>query len=852
MKTYTSLALALLSLSVLSAQDTLSGIINHYSPVLAIDTCTATATVAPGHAFAAGDTVLLIQMQGAELTLDNSVDFGTVTDLGAAGRHEEAVVANTTATTLTFNRALLHNYNVEGRVQLINLPYYAEAVVDSTLTAASWDGQTGGILALRAGTLSLNAPADVSGKGFRGGDAALDYDGSCTWLINYEDYRFDAQSIRGGRKGEGAAGVPADWPRGRGPAANGGGGGNDHNSGGGGGALFDGGGRGGENDNPSVFGCQGAAQGLGGRSLATEAGRWSLGGGGGAGHGNNNVATSGGNGGGLIFIEAQQLFTNGFALRADGQTAESATGDGAGGGGGGGLILLSASNSNGPLTLSAQGGNGGNANNNNQGQCFGPGGGGSGGQVRISGNLSPIIQLQGGQAGLSLNSAACPETPNGAAAGATGHAEPFTPLPASSTPLPAPPTVTTELDTLFACSAPLTLTALPDGSYTGLQWEIDEGNGFSPIADGNAFMGTNSPSLLISSFAAASGNRFRLTGFSDCFGPVSSTAIVVAEAGLPDPGFTFEIDNLTVQFATAGAPGVSYAWNFGGLGEATGPAPSFTFPGPGVYIVTLNLSSGCGPAMGMDSIVIGSPPAPNISVAGSSSGCAPQSIGFLDQSSGTYDSLLWSFPGGEPATASTPNPTVVYSTPGDYDVSLTLFSNFPDQSVTDTGRVVIYARPATAFSYTVDGLTVTFTNLSVNADFYNWNFDDGNTSTEENPVHTFPTPGSYNVALSASNAQCSRTTSEPIFLQPSSVRNEMRSPPLRVFPNPGTGQFCLRPAAALSYPLDWACYDAAGRQLRSGQLLGTPCLTLQDLPAGIYQLRLRGEKGTATLRLIKQ
>ena len=57
-----------------------------------------------------------------------------------------------------------------------------------------------------------------------------------------------------------------------------------------------------------------------------------------------------------------------------------------------------------------------------------------------------------------------------------------------------------------------------------------------------------------------------------------------------------------------------------------------------------------------------------------------------------------------------------------------------------------------AFTQTVDKLTgaVSFFNISENASQYEWDFGDGTTSTEINPVKTFRT-GTYEVVLTASN-----------------------------------------------------------------------------------------------------
>lgn len=47
---------------------------------------------------------------------------------------------------------------------------------------------------------------------------------------------------------------------------------------------------------------------------------------------------------------------------------------------------------------------------------------------------------------------------------------------------------------------------------------------------------------------------------------------------------------------------------------------------------------------------------------------------------------------------------------------------------------------------------IAFTNQSVNANIFQWNFGDGSTSTEENPTHVFSSAGSYNVILTATNS----------------------------------------------------------------------------------------------------
>jgi PKD repeat protein len=853
MKTLTSLALSLFLLSNLFAQtDTLSGVINHYSPVSAIDTCTARLTVGNAVHFQQGDTLIIAQMQGAVLSVPNNSQFGSLTELGTAGLWEQAIIQEVQGNDLLLTQSLLHTYNIAGNVQVVSIPYYEQAVVTDSVTAQAWDGQTGGILAFRAGTLTLNGWLTVAGKGFRGGSGALDYDGSCTWLVNYEDYRFDANSIRGGLKGEGIGGVPLAWPRGRGAAANGGGGGNDHNAGGGGGALLTAGGRGGENDNPNFLGCKGFGEGAAGWALPNNE-RLFLGGGGGAGHGNNNVATDGGNGGGIILLEAGQIISNNGVIVTNGEHAQNAGGDGAGGGGAGGMILINANNITGPITFSAMGGNGGSANNNNQDQCFGPGGGGSGGYISAPEGFDTDILLNGGAPGLSLNSSECPESPNGATPGTDGLLEGPLTFPFSTIPIPQPPIVATDQDTLTACAETLTLSALPDGSFNTLIWEFDNGNGFMPVPDNADYDGVNTPNLLLNTPAASAGLSFRLSAISSCFPPVYSSVIEVTSGAPPLPDFTVDLNGLTATFSPVSMDAISYTWNFGDGNTSSSAGVAHTYPSSGVYTVTLTVTNACGTATSEQTITVGSAPVPDFGVSGSSSGCAPRSIGFVNQSTGTFDSLLWAFPGGTPASSTQPNPTIAYETPGTYDVSLTLFSAFAPQQVTVQDQVTIYTRPTAAFTYETDGLTVTFTNLSTDADFFSWNFGDGGTSIATNPVHTFPSPGTFEVTLNASNPNCSRAVTEPLFLQPSSLADLNKEQEIWLSPNPASTQTCLQASPELALPLPWQCFNATGQVLAEGAFRQMPgCIELKGWPGGTYYIKVLSKENVYVLPLIVQ
>jgi hypothetical protein len=377
------------------AQNTnISGTINTYSSVTTVSGSTITIPSTAG--FSVGDRVLLIQMQGATIDETNSAAFGDFTSMNDAGNYEFATICDIPNNTDIVVNGIQRTYSPSGNIQLVHVPVYNDATITGTLTAASWDGSTGGILAFECtGTLTMNNGIDLQGSGFRGG-AVTTSSYSCAWFSSVADYHYDISTGEGAHKGEGIALYISGKTGGRGAQANGGGGGNDHNSGGGGGSNAGTGGLGGERIRPSTFTCAGSAPGVGGKLItySNADDKIFLGGGGGAGHENNpSTATPGSNGGGIVIIKANAINGNGETINVQGESLQTSSADGAGGGGGGGTVLLDVSTYASSLIVHASGGDGGNVSNVGPSNCNGPGGGGGGGvlwvtQGSVPGNIA--------------------------------------------------------------------------------------------------------------------------------------------------------------------------------------------------------------------------------------------------------------------------------------------------------------------------------------------------------------------------------------------------------------------------------------------------------------------------------
>lgn len=402
-----------------------SGIINTYYRGTANVSATATsipvAYVSGSPAIGAGDLILIIQMQDADINYSDSISYGDgstgsgYTNANQTGYYEFAIATGpVSGGYVSISQGLTYSYrtraasgtNGQSTYQVIRVPQYTTATITGTVSAYNWDGQAGGVVAMDvAGTLTSSGTITANGAGFRGG-----YGRTLAGQTGYTNtqYRTLYSGTANGSKGEGIAGTPyymnrpgsfngtpvqatggSGYPDGtatnydnaRGAPGNAGGGGtdgnppaNDQNSGGGGGGNYAAGAKGGNSWNSNL-----AVGGEGGSAVSGLAfNRVVMGGGGGAGTTNNGTGdnntyannsalacsaaggacSSGAPGGGIVIIRANTI--NGGTITANGGHGYNVGNDSGGGGGAGGTIVLY-TYSGGALNASVVGGDGGNA-----------------------------------------------------------------------------------------------------------------------------------------------------------------------------------------------------------------------------------------------------------------------------------------------------------------------------------------------------------------------------------------------------------------------------------------------------------------------------------------------------------
>jgi len=329
-----------------------------------------------------GRLIMVIQIQGLSAASAPSGGQAPI-DLSSTniGRFELARIQGAVpGNSVNLSAPLKYSYAATG-AQIVTVPEWTTVnmAANRVLTAHTWDGSSGGVMAFLANgavTMAAGSAFDVSATGYRGGTAQ----GTGVPPTNCSAL----DGVNGGGKGEGV--VPGFWGTGatqrmRGNRASGGGGGDCENAGGGGGGNGGLGGRGGDAYTPDF--PEWPVGGMGGQRLSyNPLGRMVIGGGGGGGEQNNNNGGAGGRGGGVLFMRAASMTGTGSFL-ANGQngfpSVSTGPSDGAGGGGGGGVIYARFSGSANCTTANALGGNGGLEMST--GNNHGPGGAGGGGRI---------------------------------------------------------------------------------------------------------------------------------------------------------------------------------------------------------------------------------------------------------------------------------------------------------------------------------------------------------------------------------------------------------------------------------------------------------------------------------------
>jgi PKD repeat protein len=306
------------------------------------------------------------------------------------------------------------------------------------------------------------------------------------------------------------------------------------------------------------------------------------------------------------------------------------------------------------------------------------------------------------------------------------------------------------------------------------QWHWTFGDGFDTIYSQHvavihhtfAQAGTYDVKLIIHAIVPGSGRAF-----------TDSAKQMIVIHPTPLPGFLNPATcwHQTTQFRdtsnTFGSSTVSWKWIFGesytgSKDSSTLINPTHKYDSAGTYDVRLVVMNrfGCKDSLIKPTTVYNIPTA----IFNHSIACSGKPTYFTDSSqmADTAHIINWVWNFGEVSsdkdTSHLKDPLHQYKTDGDYVVRLIVKDQHGCYDTVDS-TVIVHITPVSSFIYSdnINNMTgkLQFTNKSSGADTYFWNFGNGQTSTDANPVVTYSNDGTFLIMLISSNQfNCSDTT----------------------------------------------------------------------------------------------
>ena len=278
---------------------------------------------------------------------------------------------------------------------------------------------------------------------------------------------------------------------------------------------------------------------------------------------------------------------------------------------------------------------------------------------------------------------------------------------------------------------------LPDAYY----WDFGDGT-----------FGTNSDTIFDHYYAPGNGNSFFnivMSVTNECGTDTTTETVTIAPSNLVA---FFSVDTtvgcvpFTVDFNQFTVNGSNnQSWDFDDGNFSNLYSPSHTFTDSGTYQVSLAVSNACNFDTAYKTIRVNSSPNIEFNVIDDTL-CAGSVFQFNNLSDNGI-SNNWDF--GDSTYSYITNPTHIFTDSGNYRVILTGSSLTNNCEAYDSVDLVVLPYPViTATSDTSNGcipLPVNFSSTVNSVGYYLWDFGDGNTSTVDNPTHTYTSDGYYSV-----------------------------------------------------------------------------------------------------------
>lgn len=299
------------------------------------------------------------------------------------------------------------------------------------------------------------------------------------------------------------------------------------------------------------------------------------------------------------------------------------------------------------------------------------------------------------------------------------------------------------------------------------QWDFDDGSNDVVQHPSNNYAASGSYDVSLT-----------VTTISGCTHDTVHEALVYE---VPTADFSFNSDCYyeSIDFQEEALPYANeYEWDFDDGNTSTMASPSHLYAAAGEYDVSLvvAIDGFCHDTI-TQTVFAYDKPVADFDVAGV---CEEETSAFNNLS--TVNDINgdivndWEWEFGDGTTSTSENPTNVFASENEYDVSLIVTTNFGCKDTIE-GLATVWPLPVVDFSPTdvcmenatefMDESTVSNVNTNNSIDDWDWDFGDGGTSTEQNPNYTYNVDGSFNATLAVtSNNGCTSDETLVVTVHP--------------------------------------------------------------------------------------
>ncbi len=261
---------------------------------------------------------------------------------------------------------------------------------------------------------------------------------------------------------------------------------------------------------------------------------------------------------------------------------------------------------------------------------------------------------------------------------------------------------------------------------------------------------------------------------------------------------------------------------------------------PGLYKVSKLSDAYLDGIQMLGEVIVSTEPLPQVNLGIDTAICQNETITL---NAGSFSGYLWN--------DGSITQTIDVDSEGTYSVSVT-----DNNNCTNTDEITISVNPLAVsdFTFTENNLEISFTNNSLNASAYLWNFGDSNTSTDVNPVYTYSSSGEYIVSLTAINNECGDSVSnKSVTAITTSIEDTYLKNKIAIYPNPSDGFININLGNINQVGLELEIRNFAGQRVFFKKIEPNQSAEIIDLsnqPSGIYNLNIISKDWIQTKKII--